>query len=359
MKKQVLLLTSLALVVHSSIADPLTDYRAKLAEQRQQMLDARKQADIDARRGWHWYNDEEPQPEEPPADEDETAQTPPPEPEKPVEPEQPKPPQTVKLDNQWMRENMPRLLDDAMNNSNDENKVAAYWMVHRLLVDQATKFQDSTRRLYMTHPELSASENARRPTSQIAVKIRDAEAAQSKRAVLQAIFERAGIWFFYRSDCRYCQQEAPVLKAIEREFMVNMLPISLDGLPLPGGEFPDYVTDRDYSRASMLGVRNTPSIYLVTNDGSQIHMLAEGIIPGEELVDTILYVARKAGVINEQELQQTREVQQVYTNNQDGPMEVPREWVEGGDPKQLVDALKDRMESVQPFGSTPAGAQAK
>ena len=357
MKQKILLLTSLALVVHSAIADPLTEHRAKLAEQRQQLLDARKQADTDARRGWHWYNDEDPQPEELP--DNEKAQTPPPEPEKPVEQKKPEPPKTVKLDNAWMRENMPRLLDDAMNNSNDENKVAAYWMVHRLLVDQATKFQDSTRRLYMTHPELSASENARRPTSQIAVKIRDAEAAQSKRAVLQAIFERAGIWFFYRADCRYCQQEAPVLKAIEREFMVNMLPISLDGLPLPGGEFPDYVTDRDYSRASMLGVRNTPSIYLVTNDGSQIHMLAEGIIPGEELVDTILYVARKAGVINEQELQQTREVQQVYTNNEDGPMEVPREWVEGADPKQLVDALKERMESVQPFGSTPTGAQAK
>lgn len=352
MKKKVLLLTALALAVHSATADPLTEYRAKLAEQQQRLLDARKQADIDARRGWHWYNEEEPQPEEAPPEE--SAQTPPPE--KPVEKEKPEPPKTVKLDNAWLRENMPRLLDDAMNNPDDENKLAAYWLVHRLAVDQATKFQDSTRRLYMTNPELSASENARRPTSQIAVKIRDAEAAQSKRAVLQAIFERAGIWFFYRSDCRYCQQEAPVLKAIEREFMVNMLPISLDGLPLPGGEFPDYVTDRDYSRASMLGVRSTPSIYLVTNDGSQIHMLAEGVIPGDELVDTILYVARKAGVINEQELQQTREVQQVFTNKEEGPLEVPREWVDG-DPKKLVETLKARMGSVQAFGSTPAGAQ--
>lgn len=86
------LLTSLALVVHSAIADPLTEHRAKLAEQRQQLLDARKQADTDARRGWHWYNDEDPQPEELP--DNEKAQTPPPEPEKPVE-QKPEPPKTV------------------------------------------------------------------------------------------------------------------------------------------------------------------------------------------------------------------------------------------------------------------------
>lgn len=349
-KNQLFIVTSLALFIHGAVATPLDDYRAKLAEQQQQMIDARTKADSDARKGWHWYSEEEPEEVQP---EEEVAQSPPAE--KPPEKEKPAPPKTVKLDNAWLRENMPKLLDDAMNNPNDENKVAAYWLVHRLAVDQASKFQDSTRRLYMTNPELSASENARRPTSQIALKIRNAEAAQSKRAVLQSIFDRAGIWFFYRADCRYCQQEAPVLKAIEREFMVNMLPVSLDGLPLPGGEFPDYVTDRDFSRASMLGVKNTPSIYLVTNDGSQIHMLSEGVISGEELVDTILYVAKKAGVINEQELQQTRDVQQVFTNAGDGPIEVPSEWIDKH-PEKLVELLKTQMSGVQPFGSTPAGA---
>lgn len=39
-------------------------------------------------------------------------------------------------------------------------------------------------------------------------------------------------------------------------------------------------------------------------------------------------------------------------------MEVPREWVDG-DPKQLVEAIKGRMEAVQPFGTAAVGAQAK
>lgn len=330
------------------MADPLSDFRRKLDEQQQSLLNARKQADQQARQGWHWYKEEEPKEEtteeEPPA---------PPKPEQPKQESQPEKPKTVVIDNAWLRDNMPKLLDQAMDNPKDENKVALFWLVHRIATDKVTMFQDNTRRLYMNNPEFTASENARRPTSQFALQQRDAETEQGKLDAVKAVFERAGIWVFYRSDCQYCMKEAPVLKSLERSFGVNVLPISLDGMPLPGGEFPDYVTDTDFSRAQRLGVRKTPSIYLVTNDGSQIHMLSEGIITMPDLVDTILYVARKANIITEQELQKSRDVQQVYMTDDSGQMQVPQDWVDKH-PEKLVEALKQRMDGIAAYGSAPA-----
>ena len=131
-----------------------------------------------------------------------------------------------------------------------------------------------------------------------------------KAAAVQKVFDKAGLWFFYSSTCQYCIKEGPILNFLERLYNVNILAVSMDGLPLPGSEFADVVVDEGGVMAAKLSVEKTPSMFLVSNDGSKIHKVSEGLVPMDELLETILYVARGAGFITEQELQDSRDVRQ-------------------------------------------------
>ncbi|WP_369686146.1 conjugal transfer protein TraF [Photobacterium leiognathi] len=47
------------------------------------------------------------------------------------------------------------------------------------------------------------------------------------------IGDKAGIFFFFRSDCPFCHKQMPLIALLEKNFGFTIKPVSLDGKPLP------------------------------------------------------------------------------------------------------------------------------
>jgi conjugal transfer pilus assembly protein TraF len=327
--KKVSLLTLLCVISSVSHADDqYEEYLRKLDEQQKA-----------ATAGWHWYNDDVKQ--------DEEEEQAPQQPTVPAEPTKPESKET-ELTAEWLNENIPKLLNSAINNPTPEN-LKNYWLAVRLSKDMASRFTDKTKEFYVTHPEFS--EAKRRPENGYALTSFKNEVSDNKRLVVQQLFQRAGLWFFYASTCPYCAKEAPVLKSLENLYGVNVLAISLDGLPMPDGSFPEFVSDPTGKIYSDLMIQKTPTLYLVSNDGAQKHMVAEGIVTMDELVDAIVIVAHQNKLISEEEYQSTLDVkQQLVVDKDSGPMRIDSERL-NSDPAYLSEVLESRLNEFPTYGT--------
>ncbi|MBD9362355.1 conjugal transfer protein TraF [Methylomonas fluvii] len=257
----------------------------------------------DKQRGWFWYEVL-------------------PEPIKPVKPEPkvepPKPvPQsdTAKLEasmvvpvtdqpepltSAWLKQNLEKYLNKAIDEPSQEN-VAAFYYLQRVMMDKAERFTHAARYVVMSDPQLD--ESVRRPISTFAVNEANHQASVAADQALKAIAAKAGILFFFRSDCRYCHVQAPILAMLERSYGFKIYPVSLDGLPMPNGLFNQFKIDQ--GQAALLGVEQTPALFLM-KPPKQIVPLSQGVLSLEEATSRILLAAKEAGWLDSSQYQTTQ-----------------------------------------------------
>ena len=180
--------------------------------------------------GWFWYERE---PELPPAPEAPPPTEPAAPPQPPLAETAPEGPRTLSAE--WLREHIGEYRDLAIDDPTPEN-VALYLYLQRVALDKSSRFAAATQRAVQLDPFLD--EITQRPTATFAANLTNRQAGDQRDAALARIAERAGVLFFFRSDCPYCEAQAPLLKLLENRFGFSMLAVSLDGAPLPGGEFP-------------------------------------------------------------------------------------------------------------------------
>ncbi|NBS15772.1 MAG: conjugal transfer protein TraF [Gammaproteobacteria bacterium] len=244
----------------------------------------------DKERGWFWREEII---ESPPSKPKKEAQTPPTSPQR--IPEDPKP-----LSVAWLRKNLEVYRDQAIDAPTPEN-VAAYFYLQRVMMDKAHRFTDVAHEVVISDPRLD--ENVRRPISSFAVQAANREATKTSQDSLSLIAKSTGILFFFRSDCTYCHLQSPLLKVLEDRYGFKIYPVSLDGLPMPGGLYPDF--HHDQGQAAQLGVQATPALFLLNPPG-KILPLAQGVLSLDDLTNRILTVAHSEGLITDADYDTTR-----------------------------------------------------
>lgn len=291
--------------------------------------------------GWFFYEPEPiPEKKTKPKEKTEVA-------EKPVEtmkqPESdaiPAPVQTVQppknFSIQWFRENVNKYRDRAIDNPTPEN-VSAFLYVQKMALDKSHKFANTWEKVVLSNPELDA--NSRRPLASGGSFAVDSRAKANKQATLKNLSADAGIWFFYSSESPYAAQQAEVLFALSKQLGFSVLPISLDGLPLPSGRFPEFVEDQ--GQAKVVGVQQVPATYMVAGDGT-IKPLGEGVISYNDMQERLLVVAQINGLITEEEYQQA---QPLLSNNLDLPQKLSTSLEEKGrsgfiEPAELLEHIE-------------------
>lgn len=281
----------------------------------------------DHERGWFWYNEKEPeQPEE-------TEEAPPPAPPPAPSPTTSAPPQsdTVALNTAWLRENLPIYRDRAIDHPTYQN-IRAYRYLQLLMTDRAETFAHQWERVTQIDPFLD--ENTRRPLLSAAARQTDEEAGRHVVAALKTMAKETGLMFFYRSDCEPCMLEAPLLKSFEREFGFSVFPVSIDGRPLPRGEFPNFHVDQ--GQAQQLGVQSTPTLFLYHK--GQVTPIAEGVFGFQELSTKILLAGVMAKILTEDDFDMTRPAKT------DAPQMVPPEIERKSlSPDKLIGILRGRL----------------
>jgi conjugal transfer pilus assembly protein TraF len=284
-----------------------------------------------AEEGWFWYERApepavvpEPAPAPEPAPLAEAAPT--------TEPEGPHP-----LSAQWLRERLGAYRDAAIDDPSPEN-VALYLYLQRVALDKSSRFAAATQRAVQLDPMLD--EITQRPTATFAANLVNRESGAQRAAVLTELATRAGVLFFFRADCPYCEAQAPLLKLLQSRYGFDILPVSLDGAPLPGGEFPTYRTDA--GQAAALGVVSTPALFLARPPAGLVP-LAQGLLSLAQLEERLILAAAEAGWISPAEHARTRAVTAELRLD---PQALPEPLPE--DPERLLAALRALARSAAP-----------
>lgn len=204
------------------------------------------------------------------------------------------------LSSAWLRANLPRYRDLAIDSPSETN-VAAYLYLQKVALDKASRFAEVSARVVLADPYLD--ENTRRPTATFAANAMNAEAGRARAALLRRIARGVALIFFFRSDCPYCHLQAPVLEALERLYGFTVYPVSLDGRGLGDGRFPAFRADRGQARA--LGVVTVPALFLARPPAG-IAPLGQGALSLAQLEERIVLAATRAGWVTEGEYRRTR-----------------------------------------------------
>lgn len=253
--------------------------------------------------GWFWYDDPLPAPSAPkPPAAEQDAQAPPVPAADRVEAPSPAPAVAgpPPLSAAWMRQNLERYRDAAIDDPTPEN-VELYLLLQKAAMDKAETFAKVSERVVVGHAALD--EVGRRPITNLGANIANRVAGYNRDTVLARIARVAAIWFFYRSECPYCEAQAPLLQLLEQHYGFTVLAIAVDGLPMPSGLYPEFVADA--GQAEFLSVTTTPSLFLVHPQTGDVSALARGMLSLAELRERIVIAATRAGWISEEESETT------------------------------------------------------
>lgn len=278
------------------------------------------------KKGFHWYDDQKPEEKAKP---DEAPQS------------QAQKPEDVELNSEWLKENLTKLQMAAMNNPTDEN-LSRYYTANRLMLDISSRFAVKSKQFFLQHPFLSETKN--QPVEKVALDAHRQKVEANTMDVMKVIFQRAGLWFFYRSDCQFCAQESEILEFMKNYYGADILPISTDGRPLFNGRFQDFVVPT-IDLMKKYDIREVPTLYLVTNDGQHAQKVSEGLMSADELKNTIIVSARGIGVIDEATFQSTLDVRQNFTVGDTGVIKVSDKAYEQ-DPYLLQKIMQQKLEGV-------------
>lgn len=285
--------------------------------------------------GWFWYKQEpllpEPLPLEQPSlleaklkpIEQPSITTPPP----PLQSPSPLPPLSV----EWFQQNLNTYKNRAIDFPTKEN-VEAYLYLQRVMMDKSEKFARVMQVAAISDPALD--ENNRRPQSYFGQSVADEQAKTNRDDLFKKLANIAGLWFFYSSECAYCAKQAPVLKQIQQQYGLEILPISLDGLPIPGNIFPDFVVDN--GQAKQFQVIRTPTLILAKPPNSFIR-ISEGILSEKAIIDRSLMLATDQNWLPEKEYNDTKIVKQDFIEATNVPENIAE------NPTALVDYLRAKV----------------
>lgn len=252
----------------------------------------------DKERGWFWY--EEPPPEKEPEElKPPVALMVPPPAEKEISaPPAPELPPTGSV--AWIREMLPKLRDAAMDNPTKEN-VSAYFWANRIMMDKAERFSRRSADVIRNDPLLD--EDMRYPASNAASDALATAAGKQKETLLKQIAGSSALMFFYSgNDCILCEQSLAAVSALEFRYGFTVMPVSMDGAPLPGGKYPN--TQFDTGLADQLGIITSPALALVVPP-NDVKIVSFSTVSMETATTRILIAANEAGLISDQEYNAT------------------------------------------------------
>ena len=231
---------------------------------------------LDHRRGWHFYEDPEPEIEIKPHSEAKP----------PVSASKAAPKRAPELyEFEALQKRLEEFRNIAIINPTEDN-VRRYMALEAGVVRQASYFADVAQRVAWATPSLDMTLEGR-PVNAQAIQVYDREVSSGRQKSVAALGKTHVLFFFFRSDCPYCHAFAPTLEAFQARHGIQVVPISVDGGGLPN--FPAF--RRDNGIAKTLQVTQVPAVFLAEPFTGKISPLGHGILSESQLLERIATVA--------------------------------------------------------------------
>ena len=168
-----------------------------------------------------------------------------------------------------------------------EQNIRNYLNIQNFVIEKASTFADVAQRVIWATPELDPTVTGR-PVNAKALEVFDREQAGARTNTVAQLSQTHALFFFFRSDCPYCHQFAPLLRDFEAKFGLKIVPISVDGGGLP--EFRNPRVDNGIART--LDVRQVPALFLAEPSGGKITPIGYGVLSESELLERIYVVTQ-------------------------------------------------------------------
>lgn len=234
--------------------------------------------------GYYWYKVE---PEDVPEPKEE-----PPKPLAPTPPAKPAKAPVKAFSSEWMKANLPKLLDIAVDDPSKEN-VANYMYAQRVLLDKAQTFSQEVKDVVATDPFLD--ENNRVPIAQFAQSnfLRDAKREQDE--VLAHVATKSGIWVFVDAPakCSACESYvsdvlvgAGGVDGLATKFKFDFRKINVN---TPAGKVA----------ARKLNLKVTPTTVLVVPPNG-FYLVSQGLMAQDRLQERLLIAAKTNGMLSKE-----------------------------------------------------------
>jgi len=233
---------------------------------------------VDPDRGFNWYPPE-PRPKAKPA------------PKPQATPEPPKPKASIREMRTFeeVDAELKRLRAKAVFEPSESN-VLEYLRAQEYVISRSSFFADMARRVTWQNPQVDA--NSRHSIATYSATSKRERTVEQRERTLVELSRDHGLLFFYRSDCPYCHDIAPVLRSFSDSVGMQVLAVSMDGGPLPG--FPNARRDNGVSRmvSNGEGIRVVPALYLVSNDTKTVQLIGTGALARDEIAERIRVLTR-------------------------------------------------------------------
>lgn len=190
---------------------------------------------------------------------------------------------------QWLRTNMPILLDRAINEPTNEN-VEAYEYAKRVLLDKSQRYAEKTREVVSNDPFLD--ENNRVPFATFAKKSFLSKRQDDLGAALKYLSGKVGIWLFFDSTCNFCHLQATQVLELQKEYGFKTRFISMNGKGMP--MLPEYYVN--HGQAKALGLTMTPTTVMVAPPNGY-YIISQGAMAMDQLQERILVAADSKGLL--------------------------------------------------------------
>ena len=232
----------------------------------------------DRERGWFWYDDPLPERNEGPKPKSKAVPT-------ISAPTAPRKASEL-VEFEALQKRVEDLRNIAIINPSEQN-IRNYLDIQNFVIEKASTFADVAQRVIWATPELDPTVTGR-PVNAKALEVFDREQAGARTNTVAQLSQTHALFFFFRSDCPYCHQFAPLLRDFEAKFGLKIVPISVDGGGLP--EFRNPRVDNGIART--LDVRQVPALFLAEPRGGKITPIGYGVLSESELLERIYVVTQ-------------------------------------------------------------------
>jgi len=165
-----------------------------------------------------------------------------------------------------------------------EENVMEYQRMQWEATARSATFSDQWRRNTWGNSELDYT--VRRPVAQYARHEWLDQRGEEMAASLANMSDSYGLFYFYRSDCPYCQRFSPVLRGFADRFGVEVRAVSVDGGPM--ADFPNARRDEGQFARLLEGQDAVvPAVLLLNTQTNEPQWITFGLISGQELAERV------------------------------------------------------------------------
>ncbi len=207
-------------------------------------------------------------------------------------------PESIPFSTAWLRVNLPKYLDLAIDNPSFEN-VKAYFYLQRLALDRASAFALMANEVILGNALID--ENSRRPVATLGGTVLDQRAKKGEEWLLKRLSQRVSLIYLYDPADASCQQFSQLIHALSSEFGIYLKTARTSDGSDPSGLFSDapvaaHLTDT-------LQVQALPAVFIFS-ESTGVVPLVQGITARSELISRLLTLSLREELITAQEYAQ-------------------------------------------------------